>query len=196
MIIGRKINRCITVLVLGLFVGFAPAAEFDVAELSHAIKQHKTYKVNFIQKQRFEFSSKPIISSGYFYYRSPDYLEQTIVQPQQRRFISSGKWLIVKENGKVITKTLKTKMPAVATMISVLTTLLSGNIAMLKKEFTLQASGEQANWLLSLTPHHQSQGGLDFIQVNGAYGFVQAIAMHYNDGRITSVMLSKRVSDE
>lgn len=123
-----------------------------LTDLLYLFAQEKESTVDFSEEKHAFFLDKPIKSSGYIEFFAPNTLNKFIQKPEKITQKLTGKSLEIINATQIHTVDLN-EHPEFSTLLQSIMSLLTGDIASLKKDFKIAFTGTLSNWSLSLTPH-------------------------------------------
>lgn len=96
--------------------------------------------------------SRPLVVEGTLRWLGDDRLERDITQPfKETAKAGDGELSVQRGNGEVHRMPL-VRAPQVGALLAGFRALLGGNLATLEQDFTLAAQGDDARWVVTLTP--------------------------------------------
>lgn len=122
----------------------------------------------FIQVAYRGVLDRPLIVSGTLRWLGGDRLQRDIAKPfQESAKIGDGEVSVQRGSGTVHRMPLA-RAPQAAAMLTGFRALLGGDASALQQDFTLAAQGDQAHWVITLTPRsEQLQQQLTSIVIDG-----------------------------
>ena len=163
-------ENCLKICIYCCIFGFFCIAAFAETEksppdleelLAHLEKKHgniKTLAVRFKQEKHFSFMNKPVLSSGFIFFSSPDKIRFDIAEPFHTTLLNNGKkieryelidskWCPIQFNGG---KSIKLVMKQICQW-------MQGKFSQQKNIFALSMSVEDPNTYVSLDlePRHK-----------------------------------------
>lgn len=128
----------------------------------------ESMQLQYTEKRSFDFSNKPVISTGTIAFRRPDLYTQNVKQPVARKIMISGNTVTVEQNGHVEKISLSNYPQLYAPMLS-MRYILSGNKTDLTQYYAVNTSGSIDNWTLELKPRVASmQKYMQSIKISGS----------------------------
>ena len=152
------IKRIFCSLLLAAFTLPASAA-FDVAQLMGDLAKLKGGKAKFVEKKYISLLDKPLISTGEMNFTAPDRLEKRTLTPKVETLLLDKDMLSIEREKQKLTINLSNQPEALAFIDSIRGTL-TGNRAVLEKNYLLHLSGTQDKWVLTLLPSEQKIAAL------------------------------------
>lgn len=188
MITGKFkiIILCLSLWLINLAYAAVP---FNLINLSQQFHQPAKTKLAFVQQRYFKFSSKPVVTSGYLYFRAPDYFMQETLQPVPQRLIATGEKLIIEKKGKIFSTATLKQAPNAAILIYTLKQLLNGKIQGLSNYFSVSLSGNAAQWMLRLKPKPGYFATVKMIQVQGKQNRIFSVVVYYRHDEVLVLKL-------
>jgi outer membrane lipoprotein-sorting protein len=175
------IRHLFTGLVLASLAGSAHAA-FNLDQLMSELAQHKGGRAKFVEKRTLAVLDRPLIATGEMTYTPPDRLEKRTLTPKPETLLLDKDQVSIERDKRTYTINLASRPEALAFVDSIRSTL-AGNRAALEKNYTLQLSGNNDNWVLTLMPTEQKIATLlQRITVNGSKDQIHTIEYLLADG--------------
>lgn len=155
---------------------------WNIDRLMQGLAAHQPRQADYVEEKYLGMLDMPLISSGKLTYRAPDYLEKETLAPRYVVMTLSGETMTLTEDHQTQTIDLSAHPEAEAYADSI-RGLLSGDLALLKKSFSLQLTGDRAHWSLVLRPAGGRIGGLiDSISVTGSGNIMRRLEYDQSDG--------------
>jgi len=175
------IRQLFSGLVLACLATAAHAA-FDVDQLMGELAQHKGGRAKFVEKRTLAVLDRPLIATGEMIYTAPDRLEKRTLTPQPETMLLDKDRLSLERGKRKLSINLSSQPEAQAFVDSIRNTL-SGNRAALEKSYALQLSGNNDDWVLTLSPSEPKIAALlQRITVSGAKDQIRTIEYLLADG--------------
>ncbi|MGV0953808.1 MAG: LolA-related protein [Fluviibacter sp.] len=131
-----------------------PSLAWDLTDLMTTLSRNPGGKATFTEKRTLSVLDKPLTMGGELVYAPPNYLEKKTTSPKSEIFILDGDRLQYESRGKKFSININSQPELVAFVDSIRGTL-SGNKARLEENFSLNLSGNQNKWSLTLLPNDQ-----------------------------------------
>ncbi len=110
-------------------------------------------RARFREERRYAALTQSLVSRGTLVYRRPSYLEMDKDWPTAERTVIDGTRLIVTVPGNDPPRVLDfAGRPEIGTTFEAMRAPLAGDLAALRRVFTVQAEGTALAWTLLLTP--------------------------------------------
>lgn len=151
---STRVLRSVMAACLAAVAGVALAATPTLAE-SLLAKLARTPPVStpFIQVSYRGVLDRPLVVSGSMRWLGGDRMQRDIREPfKATAKIDNGELSVQRGDGEVHRMPL-TRAPQADAMLAGFRALLGGDVAALQKNFALSASGNDAHWVVTLTPH-------------------------------------------
>lgn len=169
-------------LLLCLCLFSLPALAWDIGDLMQDLAKQKGGRARFSEKKYIAMLDKPVVSSGELLYVAPDRLEKRTLQPKPELVLLDHDTLTVERGKQKMTLRLSDYPEAIAFVDSIRGTL-SGNRAVLERNYGLHLAGNQESWKLTLLPSDQRIATLvTRITVTGNRNQVRSIEYLQADG--------------
>ena len=163
MIFGR--NRCFRLLLICLLVVANVGAiaqdnngHDKLISLLSGFAQIESSSVYFKEEKFINTHKNVIHVSGGLFYRKPDYLKKQIDEPYVEILEIRGDALSLTDYEGFTQKISLQDTPEIKLYINAFRGFLSGNYAMLEKNFSMIYQGQSTHWKVSFIPRHQTTG--------------------------------------
>lgn len=174
-------RQLMTGLVLASLAATAHAA-FNLDQLMAGLAQHKGGRAKFVEKRTLAVLDRPLVATGEMTYTPPDRLEKRTLTPKPETLLLDKDRVSIERDKRTYSISLASRPEALAFVDSIRSTL-AGNRAALEKNYTLQLSGSNENWVLTLTPTAQQIAALlQRITVSGSKDQIHTIDYLLADG--------------
>ena len=190
----RRLRLCAS--VIGITVcAHSYAADWALPDLMHSLAQKKQGKAHFVEKKYIAILDKPLESSGELSFEAPNRLEKRTLKPRPETMLLDGDKLTVTLYEKQPLYLRLQDRPEVAALVESIRGTLSGDQATLEKNYTLEFSGAQSKWLLTLTPVPKALSKVvRQIHIGGADANIKTIAFDQADGDRVEMTISSAVA--
>lgn len=188
-------------LRLQLFAAFAGmalcasshAGDWALSDLMHLLAQKNSSKASFIEKKYIGILDKPLESSGELSFDAPDRLEKRTLKPRPETMLLDGDKLTVTMYEKRPLNLRLQEHPEVAALVESIRGTLSGDQTALEKNYTVDFTGTQDKWQLTLTPVQKSVGKVvRQVRIGGADANIKTIAFDQVDGDRLEMTISNK----
>ena len=153
------------ILSLGL-PGFMQAADFSLPVLMQSLAQVQRIEADFEEQKTLSILDTPLVFSGTLSYRAPDYIKKQTAE--QELFILDGEWLTLETPQQGRQQFDLAGYRDLQPLTAALRGLLSGDLALLQRFYTLTLSGSMDAWQLQLVPRDPAAAALiEQITANG-----------------------------
>ena len=144
------------------------ANKLELADLLNLFSQQKQSTVDFSEEKHAFFLDQPIISSGQLQFFAPNKLYKFITKPEKISQKVDGNILEINKDNEIKTINLD-EYPEFSIILRSIISLLSGDLAALKKDFKITFKNKLSDWTLSLAPHNSYVSGyVESIKMFGA----------------------------
>jgi outer membrane lipoprotein-sorting protein len=175
------IRKLIAGLVLASLAAAAHAA-FDLDQLMAELAQHKGGRAKFVEKRTLAVLDRPLVATGEMTYTPPDRLEKRTLTPKPETLLLDKDVVTIERDKRKFSINLASRPEALAFVDSIRNTL-AGNQAALEKNYTLQLSGSDDRWVLTLSPTEPKIAALlQRITVSGSKDQIHTIDYLLRDG--------------
>lgn len=150
----------------------------------------------FVQVSYRGVLARPLVVSGTLHWFGGDRMERDIDKPfRETAKIGNGELSVQRGNGGVHRVSLA-RAPQVGAMLAGFRAMLGGDASTLRKEFTLSAQGDDANWTITLLPRTgQLRHKLVSIVIDGGGHEARCITLHDSNGD-SSIMLVGKMAEQ
>lgn len=171
------------------------AADWSLPELMHSLAEKKSAKASFIEKKYIGILDKPLESSGELSFHAPNRLEKRTLKPRVESMLLDGDKLTVTLHEKQPLYLRLQDHPEVAALVESIRGTLSGDQSALEKNYTIEFSGVQGKWQLTLTPVQKALSKVvRQIHIGGADANIKTIAFDQADGDRIEMAISLAVA--
>jgi len=133
------------------FAGFGPAWAFGLDDLMKQLSGVPAATTRFTEQRFVSGLDAPLQSSGTLSFKAPGHFERVTVRPRAESLVVDGNEVRMERGGQSRTLTLDS-VPEVAGLIAAIRGTLTGDAALLKRNFDTQVTGDAAEWLMKLVP--------------------------------------------
>lgn len=178
----RFIMPLLALLLSMLAARIACADSFDLMRLMQLLATAPVAEVAFTEKKYSSLLSAPVVSSGKLAYRRPDIVEKIIESPRKERYRFVDDELLLSRNGEEKRIPLSSR-PLLSAFAASLRGVLGGDLALLRNHYQLALQGNEATWVLELTPLDEETGRyVSRIVVSGHAGRIEQIEVRETSG--------------
>jgi hypothetical protein len=136
---------------LALLCAAAPAFALDLTALMSLLAQRSGGQARFTEERVVAGLDLPLRSSGRLTFAAPDRFERHTTEPRAESLEVQGNVIVLKRGGRTRQTTLDA-VPEMAALVDALRGTLTGDAAVLRKQFRTEVAGNEARWTLTLTP--------------------------------------------
>lgn len=168
----------------------APAmAGWSTDDLARALKAPHPEKIAFTERREIVYLDAPIIAEGWMRIEG-DVLFKHVREPAPETFEIHANELVRKDEDGAVTRIGINDYPALRGMITAMRAVLNGELEPLATQFDLALSGDEAAWVLTLTPKSEPLANhLKRIGIEGSGGDTRRIAVDQRNGDKTVIEL-------
>lgn len=150
-------------------------AEFAVAQSS---------STNFIEEKHLSTHKKPVLLKGHMLYKRPGYLKKQIDEPYAETLEIDGDYLsLTSYDGESRQMSVKDN-PEVYLYVSAFRGILSGDMTLLEKNFSISYAGGLGDWKVGLVPLQKaSAAGLQRVTFEGSNAVINKIVIVNKDDK-------------
>jgi hypothetical protein len=169
----------------------APDPDALISRLARQAPASIAFTEVFFSRLLFE----PIIVSGELIYAGPTSLDRRITEPYRENTAIRGESVRVERDGEPPRSFALKRAPDLRGLATAFISLLAGNTASVKRDFSIATSGDDEAWHLTLTPvETRARRRLKQISVSGSGSEPRCVAMlSAQDG--ASIMLLGAAAD-
>ena len=171
------------------------AGDWALPDLMQSLAQKKSSKASFVEKKYMAILDKPLESSGELSFEAPDRLEKRTLKPRPEAMLLEGDKLTLILHDKRPLNLRLQDHPEVAALVDSIRGTLSGDQAALEKNYTLDFTGGQSKWKLTLTPLQKAVAKVvRQIHIGGADANIKTITFDQADGDRQEMTIAKVVT--
>lgn len=154
----------------------ASAATPGAAAVS--VKPGEVLRGNFVQLRIMQGFDKPLRSEGHFTVAPPDGLIWEVAKPFSIVTVITAKGLVQHSGGAETVNFSADKMPFVAQLFDMISSVLTGDRSALEKKFSVEQSGTPESWRIKLVPRKKTDPLMPFSEIRVAGDrFVKTVTM-------------------
>ncbi len=178
-------------LLLPCAIAFAAAPDLATTILSHLGKPGSA-QTPFIEVSYRGMLDRPLITSGTMKWLGGDRLERDVEKPYKMvAKIGDGQMSVQRGSGAVQSMPIS-RAPQIAAILSGFRALLGGDVAQLSQDFDVKAAGNEARWVLTLTPRsNELKARVQSIQIDGRNDAPRCMTMTEADGDTTITLVGE-----
>lgn len=172
----------IGILLLNMTAISHAEGNWGIDELMQSLAATRSGHASFVEIKSIAMLDKPVESSGELFYTAPDRLEKRTLKPKPESMLLDKDKLIVEQRGKKHKLALQ-NYPEVAAFIDSIRGTLAGDRKALERTYTLDMTGDEKNWSLTLLPiEDKLKKVVAKISIAGSENIVQTINILQADG--------------
>ena len=148
-------------LVLAPGVSAAEQSSHGYEKLAHLLAELSRVEsstVSFSEEKILSTHKNPIRLKGTLSYRKPDYVQKKIDEPYAETLEVSGDVLRLTDYEGFIRQVSLQEKPEVHLYVDAIRGFLSGDFALLEKNFTINYQGSAVGWKVSFVPLSRAEG--------------------------------------
>ena len=163
---------------------FAEARQWSLPDVMGALARRRSGTARFREERHFRHLTAPIILTGTLSYTAAGRLVKSVETPRKERLVIDGNTVIIHGADNEPPRTaLLSDIPALAGTIIALRAILSGDVAMLRRHFTVSLTGVVRDWRIILVPRPGPlRERIARITVNGIAGSPSRFEVRQPDG--------------
>jgi predicted LPLAT superfamily acyltransferase len=147
----RALRLLAAALTLPLLAA-TPDPPFTIDTLFRRLGTPAERRARFVETRTIKGLSAPLILTGTLTYRRPDHLEKTVETPRPERLTAEGNRLTLEAAGKPPQSIDADASPPLAAMIEAIRATFAGDLAALRRHFSVGLEGNWNGWTLTLVP--------------------------------------------
>ena len=183
-------------LVLTASPVWSGEAEWGVVELMNSLKAVQSSKARFSERRELAILSEPLESSGTLIYRAPGRLEKHTLAPERESMILDGGKLILESAKNEWKKSFALRdHPVIWAFVEAIRSTLAGDLATLRRFYTVKLEGGRSRWQLILEPREQDMKAVvDRIMISGEGAGISRIEILETGGDRSVMTISREGS--
>jgi predicted LPLAT superfamily acyltransferase len=147
----RRALRLIAAAFAAPLLAAAPEP-FTIDALFRRLGARPERRARFTETRRVKGLSAPLELSGTLTFRRPDYLEKSVETPRPERLLAEGDHFTLEAPGKPAETIEAADAPPLAAMIEAIRATFRGDLAALRRRFSVGLEGGWEGWTLTLVP--------------------------------------------
>lgn len=185
----RPDRRCLLLALLAAATGPAQAQAFDLPALMRRLAQRKAGEARFTEERIVSGFDSPLTASGVLSFAAPDRFARHTLQPVKESMEVQGRTLLLRRGGRTRQMEMDA-LPEVGALLEAMRATLTGDLALLRKHFATELSGDEGRWILRLKPLDERLARqLLQIELVGQAADVRSIAMQLAGGDRSLMLL-------
>jgi hypothetical protein len=181
-----RLARAFAGALLALW-SLAAAAQWTVTDLMTALAARGDSDATFTERRYVPVLDAPVQSSGTLRFVAPDRIEKHTLQPRVESLVLAGDQLTLRQGPKTRTLALA-DLPDSGLAINSLRWAMAGDLAALRRGWTVTLHGDRRLWTLSLAPVSQAVAQyIESVLIEGRQDQIDRIELRQADG-VRSVM--------
>lgn len=173
------------------------SAEPDADSLIRRLARPTPASVTFKEVRYSSLLREPLVVSGELGYSGPTQLERKVLAPYRETTTITGDSVRVERDGESPRTFALKRAPELRGLLAGFSALLAGDMATLRRNFTVQVSGSEESWNLELTPvDANAQRRVNRILVNGRTDTPRCFSTLNRDGGASVMLLGPAASTE
>lgn len=183
-ILSQLIRYFILYLILCSSAFAADKTQLDINELMKSFSQIKSSQANFVEKKYLRILNKPLEFSGTLAYTAPSHLEKRTLLPKPESLILDQDQVTVENKAKNLKRTFGLQdYPVIGAFVESIRSTLAGDVATLKRYYTLKLTGTNNEWKLLLQPVTENMKAvINEIRINGTRNKISTIEIIEAEG--------------
>lgn len=187
----QNLSRYLLCFLLGsLVLSAAPRAaesvpaSWDISQLMQSFSRVKAARARFTEQKYMSILNEPLVTSGLLEFRAPDRLEKHVLKPFEERYLVANDTLVIERPAQGSTRRfILQRYPAIWAFVEGLRATLAGDVASLRRFYSIKLQGTQERWRLDLEPLDKvMQEMVRSIRIQGRDGQINSIEMFEKNG--------------
>ncbi|MCP9460469.1 MAG: outer membrane lipoprotein carrier protein LolA [Nitrospira sp.] len=165
---------------------------WTIEQVAASVKERREPSVSFEEATYSSLLTKPLITRGVLRFTPPSRLEKDVREPYRERYVIDGDFVTIESERRNVTKTVSLdEYPGLRWFVDTFRAVLDGDVARLTKEYDAALEGTKRRWILRVRPRDRAGGApVDFIELSGSEGRINAITVRTADGDRSVMTLS------
>jgi hypothetical protein len=185
----RPDRRSLLLALLAAATGPARAQAFDLPALMQRLARRKAGEARFTEERIVSGFDSPLTASGVLSFAAPDRFARHTLQPVKESMEVQGRTLLLRRGGRTRQMEMDA-LPEVGALLEAMRATLTGDLALLRKHFATELSGDEGRWILRLKPLDERLARqLLQIELVGQAADVRSIAMQLTGGDRSLMLL-------
>jgi hypothetical protein len=156
--------------------GTAHAATWGLPDLMHDLAQVHAASARFTERKTIQALSAPLLVSGTLRYVAPDYVRKTTLQPVPEDFVLDHGQIMMTGPDQKQQVFAEAGNPMIGGLVEGVRATLAGDLPALTRYYTVQFSGDPAQWQILLRPKDKNAAHfLTWMIIQGADQKITAI---------------------
>lgn len=172
-----------SIALIALQSGSASPVSWGLPQLMALLTHEPHHDVRFVERRYLHVLTQPLESSGRLSFTPPQRIEETILTPKKETLVVDGDTLLVRRANNSVSTVELPDHPEIKTLIDSIRGTLSGNLSMLRGNYTVTVQGDAHRWRLLLVPLPRDAAAVvSKIRISGAGGDVSMIEFRFPNG--------------
>ena len=178
----RLLRRLVAAAIFVMPVPCLGADAPDLAWLMQTLAKVKAGEATFTEQRHVAMLEQTLQSSGKLSFEAPDVFVRETLKPRRERIAIVGNTLTMSQGERTRTMALDSA-PEAAVIVEAIRGTLTGNRAVLERNFTTSVSGSAQLWFLELVPREaRLRSQVASVRVAGQQGMVREVLVSMPDG--------------
>jgi hypothetical protein len=183
--------------VLAMMLPAARSAELDADALIRSLARPAPASVAFKEVRYSSLLREPLIVSGELGYSGPTDLQRKVLAPYHETTTITGESVRVERDGEAPRTFALKRAPELRGLLAGFSALLAGDVATLRRNFTVLLDGGEHSWNLQLTPvDANARQRVNRILVNGGTNTPKCFSTLNRDGGASVMLLGPAASTD
>lgn len=189
----RNFFRCLWYFLLGALILISAPLEaepkpepsgWDISQLMQSLSRVESARAHFTERKYMHILKEPLLTSGLLEFNAPDRLEKHVLKPFEERYLVTDNTLIIEQPAQKSTRRfVLQRYPAMWALVEGLRATLAGDVASLRRFYSIKLQGDQKHWRLELEPLNKAmQEMVTSIQIQGAESQINSIEIFEKNG--------------
>ncbi|NOY15803.1 MAG: hypothetical protein GXP23_02505 [Gammaproteobacteria bacterium] len=181
-------------LLAGLFV-YLPAQADELENLMRSMAAVKNRVVVYKEEKQMEVLEDSLYSEGRLEFIVPNKLIRCVIKPVKICYTIDSRQLTIEKAGKIQTRSLD-NFPLVRVFVESFRAVLAGDLATLKKHYSIIFTGDLVAWEITLRPKDKKLTTyVKKIELSGVGDDIQSYIVEDSNGDLTRMQLYQTDSE-
>jgi hypothetical protein len=171
-------------------IAVAHAAEIDGAALLARLARPAPERTGFVEIRYSSLLAEPLVATGELEHREDGALVRHVTDPYRETTVLRGENVTVDREGEKPRSFSLDRAPALRGLMASFGALLTGDLAMLERYFTMTVGGDEAVWWIELSPRDDKLARkLAAIRVDGERDRSRCFTLSEPDGDASVIVV-------
>lgn len=188
---------CVAMLAFTLTAHGAERGAEALEQLMRDMAKTRTASAKFAERRELRMLEKPLELSGTLRYTAPDRLERHTLKPSPESMLLTKDTLTLEDKARGRTRTVPLQQyPLIWAFAESIRSVLAGDLATLRRFYTVDFDGNAARWQLMLHPREPGmRSHINDIRISGAAQMIRTIEVNEAGGDRSVMTISDSVRE-